>query len=506
MDSNIQNVDCLRLEKAYTFFMVPFYYEGNWGKIYQRINRWQPIREDLYTEDVLYPYIMDIFSYESSNNKSSLLVYEFCSSDNGINSQLFVDRILGKKQIALLGKNAEEKKNPKQVAFTLLNEGNFAPHLFVSPTAKIGLLTFSIKFAETCTCEQQASLNYWLHKRNELDKYQCVCAKPEKQEETNLIVDDKLQISAISGIWKKNQKNTRKEVEYVCWNINDFVDCIMGTMGVPREDEKRISYFSGYRMHLFSFCSIQDPENHSNQDEINHHLIRLSRCVNSNYLLLFDDLMKDGAILQTYENIFFASAIEGTSMLCIGKKNNEKFIADIHSKFNRQYLLIYILVLLQRYTLQSIERKLSEYESTDKNSDEQLWNLIDIVCRIKINCYYTDVSVYTHHSQFYQLCCKNMHIPETFKEVGEKIELLRLTTNRNIQQAQKKSEQLQRLLNIIVAILTIAQVMQAVYELSTAKEDIGYAIVSGKICLCLIILAYLWAYFKDKFTIKISKK
>ena len=62
------------------------------------------------------------------------------------------------------------------------------------------------------------------------------------------------------------------------------------------------------------------------------------------------------------------------------------------------------------------------------------------------------------------------------------------------------SERLQKLLNIIVAILTIAQVMQAVLELSTTKEDITIALNSGKLCLAIIIFAYLWSYFKDYFT------
>lgn len=502
MGENIQNTVYPKLEKAYTFFMVPFYYEGEWEKVYSRLNRWQPIREDLYTEDILYPYIMDLFKSEGSYNKSSLLIYEFESSDNGIHSQMFVDRILGKKQILLLGKNAEEKKNPQLINYTLLNKGNFAPHLFVSPTAKIGLLTFSVELENTCTTEQHISLNYWLHKRNELDKYQCVCLKPEKQEETGMPKDGKLILDAIPGLWKKSQKNTRKEIDYMCWNINDFVDCIMGTMGEARVGEERIQYFSSYRMHLFSFRSMQDSENLLKPEDINHDLIQLSRCVNSNYLLLFDKLMEEGAVLQTYENIYISSAIEGASIICIGKKVNEKFIADIHSKFSRQYLLIYILVLLQRYTLQSIERKITEYESTDKKSDTKLWSLIDVVCRIKTNCYYTDVSIYSHHSQFYQFCCKNLHIPETFKEVGEKIELLKLTTDRNLQKIQQKSERLQRLLNIIVALLTIAQVMQAVFELSTTKEDISFAINAGKVCLGVIIIAYLWSHFKDFFTNK----
>ena len=146
-------------------------------------------------------------------------------------------------------------------------------------------------------------------------------------------------------------------------------------------------------------------------------------------------------MLQTYENIFFASSIEGAAMVAIGRENNSAFIENIHQKFNRQYLLIYLLVILQRYTLQSLERKLTEFESTEKQSDDELWKLIKVICRINTNCYYTDVSIYTHHSQFYHLCCDNLHIPETFEEISGKIELLKLTTDRNIQISLKKQEE-----------------------------------------------------------------
>lgn len=487
-----------KLEKAYTFFIVPFYYDGNWTTIYQRLDRWVPIMEDLYKEDVLYPYIMDIFKHESSNTRSRLMIYKFRTEDNGTNSKMFIDRILGKQHIALIGRNASEKKKPQQIRFSLMDTDNYAPHLFISPSAKIGILTFSFKIDGTDILGKQITLNYWLHKRNETGKYQCACPSLEKQEESGLFQEDKLQ-EIIPQLWKLHQKNTMKNNEYVCWNVNDFVNCILGTMGVPRKGEERIQYFSSSRIHLFSFYSVNDVDNLIDNETMSHCAMRLSRCVETNYMLPFEQMKNEGTLLQTYKNIFFASSIEGASMICIGKEGNEKFFNEIHSKFNRQYLLVYLLVLLQRYTLQSLERKLTEYESTDKKSDEKLWNLIEIICRIKTNCYYTDVSIYTHHSQFYHLCCNNLKVPETFKEVGEKVELLKMTTERKTQQSQKKAERLQRLLNIIVAILTIFQVMEAVYELSTAEKDVSIALNAGKICLCLILIAYLWSYSRDSF-------
>ena len=152
------------------------------------------------------------------------------------------------------------------------------------------------------------------------------------------------------------------------------------------------------------------------------------------------------------------------------------------------------MVIIQRYTLQNIERKLTEFESTEKQTDDGLWELINMICRIKTNCYYTDVSIYTHHSQFYHLCCDNLHISETFEEIGGKIEMLKLITDQNIHkrlmiqeeqhqaemaaiaEEDKKAESRQRMLNWIIGILTIAQVMEASYELIRALND-EYALI-----------------------------
>lgn len=550
-----QQLSTKKLDKAYTFFMVPFYFKkGEWKQIYSKFDKWKPVEENLYKEDdVLYSYIMDVFNQKGTSSKSHLSIYRFDSKDLGANSKTFADRILGKQQLAVIGRNAEEKTNPQIIPFRLLNDGNYAPHLFVSLSACVGLLTFSIELTGENTIDQQIGLNYFLHKRNETNKYQCVCMNPDKQEEAVYPDSPDALEKTIPQLWKSGQKNTRKRTDHICWNLNDFVDCILCTMGEASVEQERICYFSKYRMHLFSFCSIQDINDTISKTDITPDLLRLSRCVNAKYMLPFDQMIEQGAMLQTYENIFFSSSIEGTAMMCIGRKDNSDFIANIYTKFNRQYLLIYILVLLQRYTLQSLEQRMTDFESTDRLSDNELWNLIDVICKIKTNCYYTDVSIYTHHSQFYQHCCKNLHIPETFKEIDEKVELLKITTGRRLQQlmeaqrkiqmeeakrhqeeierikakekadeerrkiekeqeeqrlakekedndnrikeAKEEAERRQHILNWVVAILTIAQVTQASYEVISHFGELKMylSLAIGVLGIALLV----WLMWKD---------
>lgn len=524
----LKQIQSIQLEKAYTFFMVPFYYdEGDWDVIHvTKLNKWQPIKENLYNkEDVLYPYIMDLFKQDTSSGKSRLLIYELATQDNGPTSDLFVDRILGKRSQVVIANNATERKNPRINTITLINEGNMAPHIFISPSARIGIMTFAIELVETRDMDSLKHINYHLQKRDEIGKYQCICLRPDKQEE---VLDEYQEVLKIANLWDRktcNQRETRSNIDFICWNIDDFVSCLLATMGRPKEGQCRLKYFSKDRIHTFTFCSLDDVDNQLSEATLTQELLRLSRCVIDKYQLPFSQLIQQGAMLKTYDNIFFSSTIEGTAMLCVAKKENKAFVSEIHNTFERQYLLIYILVLIQRYTLLSLEQRLSVIESAPRDSDEALWELINVICRIKTNCYYTDVSIYTHHSQFYHHCCRNLHIPETFREIDEKLNLLKLTTDRMIQKSLEKQRQLQEeeavkhqeeierikakeqvdekkrlqdqdaaerrqnILNWIVAVLTIAQVVQATYEIihNRCKPSMWISVGIGLIGIITLI-------------------
>lgn len=492
--------------KAYTFFMIPFYYDGEWEEIHKNISRWIPQQKEMYNEDILYPYIIELFKKgnpqdeEKINTKNRLKIYQLLTKDEGSKSEFFFDRLLGKKQVAILEQESSAKKTPYAIPFRFLNEGNYAPHLFVSSSAKIGIMTICIELGENSSVQDLQQFNYYLHKRNEISKknkrttnYRIVCPSPDVQKSLS---DNDLKNKIEQYLSPNGYNQLISETEnidefHINWDLNHLTNFLLNSFGW----KSPVKFFNKERMHVFTFCSISDSS--STEHEIPAIAMRLSRVVNGKYLLPFDEMEQNGAMLRTYQNIYFSSAIEGTAMVCVAKNINKEFVSNMQNVFNRQYLIIYLLVLLQRYTLLSIDRRLTEYDARNDKSDEGLWDLINLICKIKVNCYYTDVSVYTHHSQFYQHCCRNLHIPETFKEIDEKVGLLKLITDRRLHSIEEKSERLQKLLNIVVALLTIAQVMQAVHELSNTPDDTDWAMWSGAICLFVIAIAYFISYYKD---------
>lgn len=576
-DNNTLN-EPLKLEKAYTFFMIPFYYEGNWDDIHKKISRWEPQKEEMYKEDILYPYIMELFKQaqpkENDSPTNRLKIYQLRTRDIGSKSEFFFDRVLGKKHVAIFEENSLGQKKPYAIPYVFHNDGNNAPHLFISPSAQIGIMTICTELADGCTIQDLRHFNYFLQKRNEIDNvfvgkkilpngeekeikdkrttnYRLVCPSPETNKSLSYAdaMNAVAQYLNPEGYKKLINEEQNINNEHVNWDLNYFIGFLLNTLGW----KSQVNYFNRERIHIYTFCSIDGTESTGCQitsDDIVPEALRLSRVVNSKYLLPFDEMVQKGAIMQTYQNIYFSSSIEGTSIICIARDINKSFIDDMKDKFNRQYLLIYLLVLLQRYTLLSIDRRLTEYDARNDGKDDGLWNLINLICKIKVNCYYTDVSIYTHHSQFYQHCCRNLHVPETFEEIDEKVELLKLTTDRKmhlLMEAQRKiqedeakrhqeeierikkkeaenerrrkeeqvmeearqkqiesqlkqekdeAERRQHILNGIVGVLTIAQVMQATYELMKPEYDkdqlsICTSVVLGIVCFILLV-ALMW--------------
>ena len=150
----------------------------------------------------------------------------------------------------------------------------------------------------------------------------------------------------------------------------------------------------------------------------------------------------------------------------------------------QRYIWIYMLAVIQRYTLLNMNRQLTEIDSD--NDERKLWNLLDTIKNVKIRCYFTDVSPYSQHSQFYQLCCKNLHVREAFKEIEEKTNALNTTINHEIERGQRR-------LNLVVGILTVFQAAGVIYELSrSTKYQICATTITFIVGFSLLYLVLNW--------------
>ena len=454
----------LTLGKAYTVYMLPFYFEEDFSSIsWENENR---LISDEGTEtDVLYSYIMDFFQGQlhdkSPNGYCNHLRVLRLKKDGQSSYMKFWSSFISHNHIAYIpqGKNENKEDIFLPISFKILSEnekGFKAPHLFVYESGKVGILTFCIELTERrSTIEQLKHLNYHLHK---IHNPMCRCVCPAlsisrqrvfKNEEEKKKAEESFKLSRTYIASHNSPEDNSNRYEFD-WNIRSLID-----MWICKDSN--VCLFSNMRIHLFTYYLIDDTANGVVlKEDIMPDLFRLSRCVNDKYLLPFNQMEADRLMLQSFENIFIASSVEGTAFCAIAKKENAGFISQMDGNIRLRYIWIYLLALIQRYTLLNLTRQMIIANSPKK--EESIQGIIEVIKNTKMYCYYTDVSPYTQHNQFYQHCCRNLHIKELFDEIESKTGIYNLVINKN-------QEKKQRQLNWIVGILTVLQAGSAVFEI-----------------------------------------
>ena len=471
----------LALEKAYTFYMLPFYYESTSIETKGLMSLWEPENRKISDEgsgtNVLYPYIMEFLQGQTCGNTTdtpeTLRTFRLKVDKNSVRNRVFWEKFVHHSHIAYIPTPKEDEATP--ISFNILSEseeGFKAPHMFVYESAKIGILTFCIELArKEKTIEQLKLLNYYLHKiHNPICRCVCPALTINKhrtfENDYERVKAEEYLRQARTYITPHDENKEFSPYQEFDWDIRALIR--MWIAG-----EKHIRLFSDMRLHLFTYCQIDDTKTNAiSKEVILPDLFRLSRCVNDKYLLPFDKIEEEGGMLQSFENVYIASSVEGCAFIAVSQKENHGFISQMDGNVRLRYIWVYMLAIIQRYTLLNMSRQMIMVNAHRKT----IWDIIKVVKNTKTNCYYTDVSPYTQHNQFYQLCCKNMHIKDLFDEIQNKTEIFNLVLT-------GKQETKQRQLNWIVGFLTILQAGDAVNGI----WENAYATVSIMVLASVII-------------------
>lgn len=524
MEKTINQQDSLKLEKAYTFFMVPFYFE----KEFDLDEKWILESKPLTSKDgsYLYPYIMSFLQGQMEGiEKEHLSIYSL--REDSIFYKKFWKRFASSNLITRI----DEKTN-EQISFFIPNSGThgfFAPHIFTSSSANMGILTFCTSLAkENLTAEKLELFNFHIHKIDGQVK-KCICTELKLKEglKEDIQKHREKDICIAREFIKAHDIKRAQEwspTQEFTWNINTLKDALLN---VKTKDS--VSLFTPPRIHLFTFCILDEANNSSiSIKEVTAESIRLSKNVSRKYNVNLEEEEKH--VLKTFENIFIASSIEATAMIAIAREENRGFINSMDAEPLSRYLWIYILAIIQRYTLLNIDRRINNLEIQNphnniRNQSEQnlkkaynkkLWGLLKVISKVKTKCYYTDISPFSQHNNFYKHCCNNLHVISNYDEIDQKIQILDRTITHDIQEliqeSESKAEMGQRRLNLVVGVLTAFQVSQVIY--SFAKDStisifnnycFLWAILTLALCFFLLHIVMNWEN-KNKPIIRVARK
>lgn len=489
-------INNMNIDKALTYMMVPFYYEGDFlsvGNLWQQDNNRELKSEDA---DYLYPHIMYFLKGKmvtGTSANSSLTVYRLNEKSEDYRS--FWKKFASKIQSARIDDNLN-------IDFKFI-EGTKSPifgtpHLFVSEEGNVGLLTFGI--GQKCNDIQQLKqLNYHLHKIQQ-PLGNCISKGMKLNEKVPESAKEKVKAElnfAYNAFYNRNASDEEMAAEFI-WNMkmvtSFFLQDIKGCKKMRYNNEKTsIKLFSPPRIHLFTFCTIDDSANNQIQNEdVIPELLKLSRCVNDKYMLANEQLDKENGILKTFDNIYIASSVEGTAMIAVAKEGNKGFISSMDQALER-YLWVYLMSLIQRFSLLNLDRRLSQINEGDTSN---LLSVMKVVSVLKSHCSYAEVSPFAQHNQFYKYCSEKLNIFRSYEEIVQKTGGLNLLF-------EQRAEWGQRRLNLLVGVLTVFQVADVIFTFTNKEpyDDMVPSIITlavGGIIIALIYLKNILSFLKLK--------
>ena len=447
--------------------------------------------------------------------QSFLHIYSIARSEtNGKEQRTIIKRFWNKFTQSVHTVEVGGDKTPRKLQFRFINgtQSMLNPHLYIYPSAGVGILSFAISLTtENATSEDLKLLNYHLHKIfHPLAK--CVCRdlsltgeeKPEiKAAKTNLISQARSFIGRhVDAQSKQNPGEENEELEF-SWNMQSLCCTLLKDVQGP------VNLFSPSRVHLFTIASIDDSTNNQySSSDIIPELYSLSRCVNNKYMLPVANINQVSDILQTFENTYMASCVEGSAFIAVLKKENKEFFANFRNTVAMRYFWIYLLAMVQRYSLLNIDRfltKLSFNDVTRRDSVQKynnlLWQYLGTIQEVKVRCHFTDISCFSQHNEFYKFCCDKLHVNIAYDEIDKKTKALNLTISHDMQIQQeeemKRQEKRDLRLNLFLGILAALQAIGIIYQFLEALcfDHNFYAagLYFGLIVLAVIIVVILYS-------------
>lgn len=216
-----------------------------------------------------------------------------------------------------------------------------------------------------------------------------------------------------------------KDYSNFSFDLSDIIDLLLRMMKVDYERlNKR-------KNHTFSYFQIEEeamPDNDTEQKEFFSDFVRIIRGEHVDFKIV--DSVKQHVYIQTFENIYMGSSVEGAAILTMVSKNrSDEFIEKFKEKsIDKRYFWIYILSYVQRLSLINMVRELGGIDNTsDKNIIVPLGKLRDLskrLSRIQVNTFYSAVSDISQHNEFYRLCTLNLGIDQLKEEVRRKMQIL----------------------------------------------------------------------------------
>lgn len=316
-----------------------------------------------------------------------------------------------------------------------------------------------------------------------------------------------LHVTSLPCISKKGESKKRN------WSLNDFISDIM-------EDFKGLYYvFNKEYAHHLTYVSV-DPET---PDEVRRTLLSdITSCVHSKNNRGLTDINITSLPCQ----IHLAIAYQGlTIMTQIPDNPSEEQLFFYRREHTERYML-YIMCLLQRYTLLKIVNDLALID--EKNYDDRcgIYNIFEkcnkiipkklrthnlltlfklserkylkkvreqskIISITKIKNSFCNISDFPEYNKFYSMCCDSLGINALYDDVSKKMERLdAYLTQKSDENKERADWMLSLILSVLTVFSTTNDIMQLTQNIITREVPKLYYIMAVLAFIPIVLLFY----------------
>ncbi|MDR1881685.1 MAG: hypothetical protein LBR26_02740 [Prevotella sp.] len=412
----------MELKDSMTVCFIPFSLECDNVISIMNGSLWELIEISV-DKSFLYPHIskflFDNFGVkdEKGINLDNCLVYSLKEDWHGIVSEKeeAIRNLFNNYTLELKTKQDGKETTELKYYFRLLNKSMLSPKLVLHPLSSVGFLMFCFEADErSLQFEDYINLNYYLHKTGK----QSPAIRIDKNNENNNKI-----YSSLRNYNRNNIKPSKKEDSSDFFYLYNLVSFLLHNFD-------GLTFLNKENMHLFSYIQINSKDENAlaNDDITNNYImknyIRLARCQNTKYMVRPEsDSFGDKIYMQTFENIYIASCVEGGCIMTDLNHNSPSFMQDFKTApFASRYLWTYMLVYLQRIMLLNLSARLTNINLALSDSKGAVTDSLLKLSKMKANTYFTDISDITQHNLFYRFCSQNLSIRQHFDEVRDKIE------------------------------------------------------------------------------------
>lgn len=488
----------MKLADSFSLFLYAFKTDAT--ELNQADSMWQ--RSGLEPEKNFYfRHVQDFFI--KNNGDMTNIKDESCCISYELNNAKLSDTqkeklILISQLLSRPSQTCDKKEEP--IKFKLCTDKSIlSPRILYNPLTGIGILSFGfILMKESNTLENLINLNYQLRVFGRGDSGEFSIARnehPAAQEQENRLED------RLAQFYIGNKKDESQEHR---WNINTLVNILM--QEIPAE---KVNILSPNRLQAFTYAK---PEQKLNEEELQVASFRLRHVYNLNYTPGRAYINKAIETEQMFEQIHFGASIEGCAVIVNEDADNlPAFLKDYDLVVKNRYVWTYFLAYYQRLALIEMDEQLSFLYDDGQPQKEKLLNASSNLSKIELRTFFTQVSYFSQHNDFFDFCRSNLKLGEMFGNLKDKLadisRILQEQTEEEEKEREKKREKKDRILEVMIAMLLIPEIvfeflsmLAHVFEINFPLEHhtfITYGLFIFSLLLMITLIPFAIRIYKE---------